>query len=76
MVEALQGNLVKIVVGILVATGLAVSTGFAAAQHSSSQDLSGYTKDQCKNGGWAALGFKNQGQCVSYFASGGRAPGN
>jgi hypothetical protein len=26
-------------------------------------------KDQCKNGGWVALGFKNQGQCVSSFAS-------
>jgi hypothetical protein len=22
-------------------------------------------KDQCKNGGWAAFGFRNQGQCVS-----------
>jgi hypothetical protein len=36
----------------------------------------GYLKDQCKNGGWQALGFKNQGQCVSFFASGGKAPGN
>lgn len=24
---------------------------------------------QCKNGGWQALGFKNQGQCVSSVAS-------
>lgn len=23
------------------------------------------TKDDCKNGGWEALGFRNQGQCVS-----------
>jgi hypothetical protein len=25
------------------------------------------SKDQCKKGGWEALGFRNQGQCVSYF---------
>lgn len=24
------------------------------------------TKDDCKNNGWKAFGFKNQGQCVSY----------
>jgi hypothetical protein len=31
------------------------------------------TKDQCKNGGWASYGiFKNQGDCVSYVATGGR----
>ena len=24
------------------------------------------TKDACKNGGWKAFGFKNQGQCVKY----------
>jgi hypothetical protein len=32
-------------------------------------------KDECKNGGWATfteLGFKNQGDCVSYVATGGR----
>jgi hypothetical protein len=36
-------------------------------------------KDQCKNGGWknfADPSFKNQGDCVSYFATGGRNPGN
>jgi len=27
----------------------------------------GYAKDQCKHGGWKKLGFKNQGQCVSFF---------
>ena len=31
-------------------------------------------RDDCKNGGWRTLGdFRNQGQCVSFFASGGRA---
>jgi hypothetical protein len=31
------------------------------------------SKDQCKNGGWQSFGaFKNQGDCVSFVASGGR----
>ena len=32
------------------------------------------TKDQCKNGGWRDFGpgFKNQGQCVSFLATGGK----
>ena len=31
------------------------------------------TKDQCKNGGWKAFGiFKNQGECVSFVANGGK----
>jgi hypothetical protein len=30
------------------------------------------TKDQCKNGGWRSYsGFKNQGDCVSFIATGG-----
>lgn len=27
-------------------------------------------KDQCKNGGWMALGFKNQGQCIKNVNTG------
>jgi hypothetical protein len=36
------------------------------------------SKHQCKNGGWRSFGvFKNQGDCVSFVASGGRnAPAN
>ena len=31
------------------------------------------TKDDCKNGGWQSFGvFKNQGDCVSYVATGGK----
>jgi hypothetical protein len=31
------------------------------------------TKDDCKNGGWRTFGiFKNQGDCVSFVATGGR----
>jgi hypothetical protein len=33
------------------------------------------SKDQCKNGGWRDFGvFKNQGDCVSFFATGGDNP--
>jgi hypothetical protein len=33
------------------------------------------SKDQCKNGGWRNFpGFKNQGDCVSFVATGGRNP--
>jgi hypothetical protein len=35
-------------------------------------DVNAYSKEQCKDGGWQTLGdFKNQGDCVSYFAKGG-----
>lgn len=27
-------------------------------------------KDECKNGGWDAYGFRNQGQCVRFFETG------
>jgi hypothetical protein len=32
------------------------------------------SKNDCKNGGWQTFGgkFKNQGDCVSYVATGGR----
>jgi hypothetical protein len=36
-------------------------------------------KDACKNNGWKTSNtpvFKNQGDCVSYFATGGRNPAN
>jgi hypothetical protein len=33
------------------------------------------SKDQCKNGGWKSYGvFKNQGDCVSFVATGGKNP--
>ena len=33
------------------------------------------SKDQCKQGGWTTFGvFKNQGDCVSYVATGGENP--
>ena len=30
------------------------------------------TKDQCKNGGYATLGFRNQGDCTSFVATEGK----
>jgi hypothetical protein len=33
------------------------------------------TKEECKNGGWRTFGvFKNQGDCVSFVATGGKNP--
>jgi hypothetical protein len=33
------------------------------------------TKEQCKNGGWRNFpGFKNQGACVTFVATGGQNP--
>jgi hypothetical protein len=33
------------------------------------------SKDQCKSGGWRSFGvFKNQGDCVSFVATGGKNP--
>lgn len=37
------------------------------------------SKDQCKNGGWKTFtnpSFKNQGDCVSFVATGGKNPPN
>ena len=32
------------------------------------------SKEQCKHGGWLSFGFKNQGDCVSFVATGGKNP--
>jgi hypothetical protein len=33
------------------------------------------SREQCKNGGWQAFGFfRNQGDCVSFVATGGKNP--
>jgi hypothetical protein len=69
----------NIVVTIAVTIAVTVAAGAAAVAVHQVTDVkvnaaaSGYSKDQCKNGGWQNLGFKNQGQCVSFFASGGKA---
>jgi CRP-like cAMP-binding protein len=32
------------------------------------------SKEQCKDGGWQSFGFENQGDCVSFVATGGKNP--
>jgi hypothetical protein len=32
------------------------------------------SKQQCRDGGWQSFGFKNQGDCVSFVATGGKNP--
>ena len=72
---------VKVLVSVAVAVSV-TATGAAAvkAHTSTTTDVTvngngnGYSKDQCKDGGWKnmGMGFKNQGDCVSFFATGGR----
>ncbi len=61
-----------LVAAVVVGAGSVVSVS-AATKHRAQQVQAGYAKDQCKDGGFQALGFKNQGQCVSFFASGGKS---
>ena len=65
---------------------VAAQTLISATATSESGDTSEFAKDipavtlptspdQCKNGGWQTYGiFKNQGDCVSYVATGGKNP--
>jgi hypothetical protein len=32
------------------------------------------SKEQCKDGGWQSFGFRNQGDCISFLATGGKNP--
>jgi hypothetical protein len=66
----------------LAAAGLIAAAGtiaVAQADKPGPSPLPGYTKDQCKKGGWQNFQnpdgspmFKNQGDCVSFFATGGK----
>jgi hypothetical protein len=52
----------------------AVGTSLGALAFQDSRCLP-TSKDQCKNGGWRDFGvFKNQGDCVSFVATGGKNP--
>lgn len=61
---------------VLVALAATIGlVGFnVAAQHGSGNSPADrkYQKEQCKDGGWEEMGYKNQGDCVSHFASDGR----
>ena len=54
---------------------VAADVGFLVEMFDSTQsEPTPVSKEDCKDGGWATLGlgFKNQGDCVSYFATDGR----
>jgi hypothetical protein len=61
----------KLMLGFAGASTVAIvgTAGFAAAAqfHPASNPTVPTSKEACKNGGWQALGFKNQGQCVSTY---------
>jgi YbbR domain-containing protein len=68
--------LTKVLVSVI--TAVSVTTAGAAAVNANVKSdtnvavtSSGYSKDQCKDGGWRELGFKNQGDCISSFVSNG-----
>jgi len=53
--------------------GVINSMTFAGTTYTFAADVVLTSKDQCKNGGWATSTmpvYKNQGECVSHFASG------
>jgi hypothetical protein len=57
----------------------ALCLAFFAAQSARASVIGGgdlpTDKNQCKNGGWVTFEvFKNQGDCVSFVATGGKNP--
>lgn len=54
---------------VLAVTGvIAGSTAYAMNGNAQkAHESNAYVAEQCKNGNWEKLGFKNQGQCVSHF---------
>lgn len=62
----------KFAILFFIVAAVAVFAGAFASAHGgvneAPSNITGYSKDQCKDGGWRTLGFRNQGQCVSYFA--------
>jgi hypothetical protein len=64
--------IVTTVVSVFIAGAGVVATTVDTHTKVNANSLAGYSKEQCKHGGWRDLGFKNQGQCVAFFASGGK----
>jgi hypothetical protein len=55
--------------------GTVFLTGYLSNISATLTPLLPTSKDDCKSGGWASFGvFKNQGDCVSFVASGGKNP--
>ena len=72
--------------GFAVATAALIAgastVAVASADKPGPSPMPGYTKDQCKDDGWMNFKnpdgspmFKNQGDCVSFFATGGQNQG-
>jgi hypothetical protein len=66
-----------LVAASLVLAGTIASVSAAPATGNVLGDTNGYSKDQCKNGGWrdfknedGSQKFRNQGQCIKYFVTG------
>lgn len=77
------GSSVAVATVITMASGVGVASAhhgwFKMADEKKDHSTGYYTKDQCKDGGWKQFKdengkplFKNQGQCVAFFASGGK----
>ena len=69
------------ITAVVASVGGIATVSAAHSDHGQAQPLTGYNKDQCKNGGWRNFKnpdgspmFKNQGDCVAFFASGGKNP--
>jgi hypothetical protein len=65
--------------GIIGSVGAISVASAASPMASPNSHTSGYNKDQCKDGGWktfknadGSMKFKNQGQCVEFFETGGK----
>jgi hypothetical protein len=72
--QVAAGALVLFAALVLASLGLARSGSAGAAAAYYYYGLPS-TKDECKDGGWATFGvFKNQGDCVSFVATGGKNP--
>ena len=74
-IEAIKRIKYALATAVVVGSVGTISAVSAAkpASNNAGPSLTGYSKDQCKNGGWKTFGvFKNQGDCVSYFATKGK----
>ena len=62
-------------VSLSVPAGVGLDLNASANLRSGESSRPPLTKDQCKNGGWRTVPqFKNQGDCVSFVATGGKNP--
>ena len=68
------------VVTLTAVAGVASTQALSSSSHH--DDKGGYSKDQCKDGGWknfknpdGSMMFKNQGQCIKFFSHQNRHDG-